>query len=95
LVRTLQALRQEERFAASSVGGKPVEDMSDAEILELLARSGRAPPDELYDKHRDSVRQGAAPWNKPEPVKPLPYKRERGAYVSAAETARRAAEQDE
>lgn len=78
LVRTLQALRQEERAAASNVDGRAIEDMSDAEILDLLARNGRTPPDGVYAAHRETVRQGAAPWNKPEPVQPLPYKRERG-----------------
>lgn len=73
LVRTLAALRQETRIAAAdSIGGKAADELSDGEILQMLAEEAGPEVESLMAQYRE--RKGAAVL---EP-QPQTYKRERG-----------------
>lgn len=93
LVRALQILRQEERLAAAaSVGGKPVDDWGDAEVLQALLAQGGPQVENLlaeFQERRAAIAGGDDAMvveDAPQPhlrPKPAPYKRERGAPAYA------------
>lgn len=96
LVRVLQGLRQEERIAAAlSVGGKPVDEYSDAEVLQLLAhQSGPQAHAVLADLHAATKDAPEQELRASPRLKPVPYKRERGPYVAAADAPKRTSDDD-
>lgn len=84
LVRALQALRQEERIAAAmSVGGKPVDDYSDGEVLQMLLENAGPQAEAVLADMQSRIRPGATPAPEVARLKPVPYKRERGPFAAA------------